>query len=113
MKKTSKIMLALMGTIIAGSLTGCDSNERVVYERPSQPPHIAGYDDRYWVWDEEDGEWEYEPPGGGGGRGWYYYNGGLYKKSIKHSGIKSTAVSKTISSGKLGGFGSSFRSFGG
>lgn len=110
MKKTNKIMLALMSTILAGSLVGCNS-ERVVYQRPSQPPHIEGYDDRYWVWDEEDGEWEYEPPGGGG-RG-YFYNGGFYKKSIRNSGFKSTAVSKTISSGKLGGFGSSFKSFGG
>lgn len=111
MKKTNKIMLALIGTVLAGSLVGCN-NEGVVYQRPSQPPHVAGYDDRYWVWDEEDGEWEYEPPGGSGFHS-YYYNGGLYKKSIRSSSLKSTAISKTVSSGKLGGFGSSFRGFGG
>jgi hypothetical protein len=111
MKKTNKFIMAIMGTILAGSIVGCDSEERVVFEQPSQPPHVEGYDDRYWHWDEDDGEWEYNPPGGGAG--WYFYNGGLFRKSIKSSGLKSSAVMKTMSSGKIGGFGSSYSGFGG
>lgn len=115
MKKTNKLIYVLVGTLLAGNLAGCSSDERLVYERPSAPPQIPGYDEQYWVWDEEDGEWEYEPPGGDGAS-WYYYNGKLFKSSIKNSGLKSNAPLKSTftsvkssSSSKLSGFGGGFK----
>ena len=104
MNKTNKIILALIGTMIAGSISGCGPSERVVFQRPAQPPHVEGYDDRYWEWDEDDGEWEYNSPNGGGL--WYYYGGAMFRKSIKSSGFKSTAPKVTT---KIGGFGSGFK----
>ncbi len=101
MKKTNKIIMALIGAMMAGPMAGCGS-QQAVYEQPGQPPHVEGYKDEYWVWDEDDGEWEYDPPGSRGL--WYFYNGRLYKNSIKKSGLISTAPK--IQSAKLGGFGS-------
>lgn len=114
MTKTNKLIYVLVGSLVAGNLAGCSPDERLVYERPSSPPQVPGYEEQYWVWDEEDGEWEYEPPGGGGG--WFFYNGKLFKSSIKNSGLKSSASLrsgftsvKSGSSGKLSGFGGGFK----
>ncbi len=113
MTKTNKLIYVLVGTLLAGNLAGCSSDERLVYERPSSPPDIPGYDEQYWEWDEEDGEWEYDPPGGAR---WYFYNGKLFKSSIKNSGLTSTAKTrssftsvKSSSSSKLSGFGGGFK----
>lgn len=92
--RTHRLLTLLIGTLITGSMAGCGS--QVAQGPPPPPPQIDGYDDRYWVWDEEDGEWEYEPPGGGSG---YFYGGKLHKSSIRStSGYKSSS--------KIGGFGS-------
>ena len=113
MTKTNKLIYVLVGTLLAGNMAGCSSNE-LAYERPSSPPQIPGYEEQYWVWDEDDGEWEYEPPGGGGA--WFFYNGKLFKNSIKKSGLTSTAALKSGitsvksgSGGKLSGFGGGFK----
>ena len=109
MNKTQKLLLALAGTVLAGSLSGC-APEQILYEQPSQAPQVEGYDDDKWVWDPVDGEWEYEDNDGL----MYFYHGKLFKKSLKASGLKSTAPIISSSS-KLGGFGSGARggSFGG
>lgn len=111
MRKTKKLIYALAGTLVAGTMTGCSPD--VAYEQPSSPPQIPGYEEQYWEWDEEDGEWEYNPPGGGGPSS-YHYLGKLYKKSIKNSGLKSSAAIKSGFSaiksggGKMSGFGGGF-----
>lgn len=122
MKKTNKILAALVGTVLAGSLTGCGPQTTSYQDIPPKP-QIEGYDDRYWEWDEEDGEWEYEPPGGGAR--WFYYGGILHRSSIKttpgykpYSSYKSGSTAKSGgssffgSSGKASGFGSGVKAGG-
>ena len=104
--RTHRLLTLLIGALLTGgTMAGCA--DQVANQNPtSPPPHIEGYDDRYWVWDEEDGEWEYEAPGGGGGR-FFYYGGGLHRSSISSTpGFKSSSSFKSGSSAKFGGFGS-------
>lgn len=110
MNKTRKLLLTLLGTVLAGSLSGC-SPDQVLYEQPSQPPQIEGYDEDDWVWDPVDGEWEYEDNDGPR----YFYHGSMFRRSITSSGLTSTAAPMMKSSSKLGGFGSGSKggSFGG
>lgn len=105
--RTHRLLLLLIGAFLTGNMAGC-ANQATYQDPPTPPPQIAGYDERYWVWDEEDGEWEYEPPGGGGH--FFYYGGKLHKSSIRTTpGFKSFSGSKSGSSSKLGGFGSGTR----
>ena len=117
MRKTNKLLAALVGTVLAGSLSGCGP-QPVSYQDIPPKPQIDGYEDQYWKWDEEDGEWEYEPPGGGG-MPWFFYAGALHRSSIRNtpgykpyssiksgSSVKSGGSSFFSSSGKAGGFGS-------
>lgn len=101
--RTHRLLTLLIGAFLTGNMAGC--GDQVAYQAPpTPPPQIEGYDDRYWVWDEEDGEWEYEAPGGGH---FFYYGGKLHKSSIKTTpGFKSSSGFKLGGSSKFGGFGS-------
>lgn len=103
--RTQRLLSLLITAFLAGNMAGCAG--QAYQDPPTPPPQIEGYDDRYWVWDEEDGEWEYEPPGGGSR--FFYYGGKLHKSSIRTTpGFKSPNLSssKSSSSSKVGGFGS-------
>lgn len=105
--RTQRLLALLLGAFLTGNMAGC-SNQAAFPKPQTPPPHVAGYDDRYWVWDEEDGEWDYEPPGGGGH--FFYYGGMLHRSSIRTTpGFKSFSSSKSSSSSKFGGFGSGSR----
>lgn len=102
--RTHRLLSLLIGAFLTGNMAGC-AGQVAYQDPPTPPPQIEGYDDRYWVWDAEDGEWEYEPPDGGGR--YFYYGGMLRKSSIRTTpGFTS---SKSSSSSKLGGFGSGTR----
>lgn len=104
--RTRRLLTLLIGAFITGNMAGC--GDQVAYQGPpAPPPQIEGYDERYWVWDEEDGEWEYEEPGVGR---FFYYGGKLHKSSISTTpGFKSFSGIKSGSSSKFGGFGSGTR----
>jgi hypothetical protein len=113
--KTNRLLSLLIGAFLAGNVAGC-SDSNVVFQPTSPPPHIDGYNDNYWIWDEQDGEWEYAPPEGyddGGIGHLYYYGGKIHKSSIKLTpGFKSaSSISKTA--GLFSGFGSKGGGFGG
>lgn len=105
--KTHRLITLLIGAFLTGNMAGC--GDQVAYQGPTTPPpQIEGYDDSNWVWDEEDGEWEYEAPGGVGH--FFYYGGKLHKSSIRTTpGFKSSSSIKSGSSSKFGGFGSGVR----
>lgn len=101
--KTNRLLTLLIGAFLTGNITGC-GNQAASIQPPPPPPQIEGYDDSYWVWDEEDGEWEYNAPGSAGH--FFYYGGKLHKSSITTTpGFKSTSI-KSGGSSKSGGFGS-------
>lgn len=105
--RTHRLISLLIGAFLTGNLSGC-ANQAAYQPPQTPPPQIEGYDDRYWVWDEEDGEWEYEPPGGGGH--FFYYGGKLHKSSIKTTaGFKSSSGKNSNSSSIFRGFGSGTR----
>ncbi len=100
--RTHRLLTLLIGAFITGNIAGC--SDQVAYQAPpTPPPQIEGYDDRYWVWDEEDGEWEYDSPDGR----FFFYGGKLHKSSIsKTPGFKSASKYSGFGSGtKGGGFG--------
>lgn len=108
--RTHRLLALLIGAFLTGNMAGC-ANQTASQNPLTPPPQIEGYDDRYWVWDEEDGEWEYEPPSGGGR--FFYYGGMLHKSSIRTTpGFQSFSGSKSSSSSsssKFSGFGSGSR----
>lgn len=111
MRKTNKLLTVLVGTILAGQLAGCTPDQTAL----QPPPNIEGYDNRYWQWDEQDQEWEYNPPGGEDVQG-FYYGGGFHKSSIKNNPLFKSGSSSSKSGilSKIGGFGSGSRGgFGG
>ncbi|MDT3698535.1 MAG: hypothetical protein RO469_03825 [Thermincola sp.] len=104
--RTHRLISLLLTAFLTGNLAGC-ADQAAYQTPPSPPPHIEGYDDRYWVWDEDDGEWEYDPPGGGAPL--FFYGGRLHKTSIRSTPGYQSFSNKSSSSSKLGGFGSGTR----